>query len=151
MRKLVVFIGLFILSSGLYQILEAQDTRVGGGIYNTALGNIASIRLEFQEKYLLDFGLSFTTIDANNFTVAFRGAGRFYEIDDVHIHGGLSLGLTDINNDTAFQFGVLIGAESFISDAFSVTADVFPIQIQANGDAEALFLRGGFGLNVYFQ
>jgi len=129
----------------------AKDITLGGGVYTTTGGIIPTFRLVVQDTYLIDFGLSFSTIDTNNFGVLFRGAGRVTELDDVQIHIGGEIGIGEIANATSFEFGIFGGAEAYINDAFSVTADVAPFKIQADGETEALFLRGDVGLNIYFR
>jgi hypothetical protein len=152
MRKVVLLVTLLALGSGSYQPASAENGFLGGGVYNISFWTLPTVRLGFEDKFLFDLGLTFSTEKLQNFTVAFGGVGRFMEVDDdVFLHGGMVFGIADIQDNTAFQFGFILGAEGFVNDAFSVTADVAPVQISANGETEAQFLRGFFGANVYFR
>ncbi len=153
MKKGIVIAATIILVTGcLRPVLAQKNGFWGGGIYDFSFGTVPTVRFGFEEDLFIDFGLMFSTESANNFAMMLKGAGRFYRLnDDVHVHGGALIGIADIADETAFQFGFLLGAEGFVNDAFSVTADVSPLQISANGDTEAHFLRGSVGINVYFQ
>jgi len=152
MKKAVVIVAAIILVAGCIQPALAQNGFWGGGIYNVSFWTFPTVRLGFEDKVFIDFGLTFSTEKPNNYAMIFKGAGRFYELnDDVFIHGGALIGIAEIANKTAFQLGFLLGAEGFVNDSFSVTADVAPLQISANGDTEAQFLRGSVGINIYVR
>jgi hypothetical protein len=151
MQKCFVLVGLIILGSGFYQPAPARDGLVGGGIYTTDFGILPAVRIGFDDSYFFDFGLTFSTQDTNNYGFLLKGIGRFAEHDGVFIHGGAQIGVTEIGNDNVFQFGFLIGAEAPINNSFSVTADVTPLGISADGDTEAFIFQGDIGLNIYFR
>jgi len=149
MKKYALIAVVIVLGMGVFQPAMAQNGFLGGGVFTTDAGVMPAVRFGAGETFFFDFGLMFSTVAANNYTVAFGVANRVAEIEDVSIHVGGSLGITEVAGNTAFGFGVLIGAEAFLNDNFSVTANAIPLQIQANGDTEALFLRGSIGVMVY--
>jgi hypothetical protein len=149
MRKVFAIAALAIIGTGFVQPARATNGFLGGGVYTAGQVILPTLRFGFEDKFLFDFGITFSTVQASNFTVAFKGLARFTEIDGVYIHGGASIGIAEIENDTAFGLGFLVGAEAPINDTFSVTADVVPLSITANGDTEAHFLQGQVGMNIY--
>jgi hypothetical protein len=151
MKKVQMIVMAAVLSIGLFRPGFATDGFLGGGLYTTDAGIIPAVRFGIDDTYLFDVGFNFTTVDANNYAVLFKGIARFTDVKDVHIHGGAMIGIAELENDTGFQLGFLIGAEAPISDSFSVTADIAPLSIMADGDTEALFLQGEVGLNLYLR
>lgn len=149
MRKVFTIAALAVLGAGLLQPARATNGFLGGGVYTAGPIILPTVRFGFEDKYLFDFGLTFSTVDASNFTVAFKGLVRFTDIDGVYIHGGASIGIAEVANDTAFGLGFILGAEAPINDTFSVTADIIPLGITANGDTEANFLQAQVGMNIY--
>lgn len=153
MKKATVIAAAIILFTGCLQPALAQNTGFwGGGIYNLSFWTLPTVRFGLEEDIYFDFGLTFSTESSNNFAVLFKGAGRFHELSNaVDIHGGALISIAEVADETAFQFGLLLGAEGFVNDSFSVTGDIAPLLISANGDTEAHFLRGYVGINVYIR
>ena len=151
MKKVSMVALMLLLGAGSLQPLRAKDGFLGGGIYASSDYILPTVRFGFEDTYLFDFGLSFSTVKTSNFTLVLKGLDRFTEIDDVRIHGGALIGIGEVANTTAVQFSVLLGAEAPISDTFSVTADIAPISSSADGETEALFRNGAIGMNLYFK
>lgn len=149
MRKALVIAALILIGTGLFQPAAATNGFLGGGIYTAGATALPTVRFGFDDKYLFDFGITFSTVETSNYTVAFQGLARLTEIDDVYIHGGASLGIAEVANDTAFGLSFVFGAEAPINDVFSVTANLLPLSINADGDTQALFLQGQVGMNIY--
>jgi hypothetical protein len=149
MKKYALIALVFVLGMGVFQPANAQNGFLGGSLFTVTGGTMPAIRFGAAETFIFDFGIQFSTVDVTNWGVAFRLANRFAEIDDVQIHMGGSFSIVEFNNDEVFWFGALIGAEAFINDAFSITADAIPLQIQANGSTEVNFLRGSIGVTLY--
>ena len=151
-KTAVIAATIFLFASAARPVRAQEDGLWGGGIYHISLWTLPTVRLGFQEKVFIDFGLNFSTNSQSNYAVMFKGAGRFYELsDDIFVHGGAVIGIVEVQNTNVFQLGFLLGAEGFLNDSFSVTADVAPLQITANGDTEAYFLQGFFGVNLYLR
>jgi hypothetical protein len=151
MKKATVIAAAIILFTGCLQSALAQNPGFwGAGIYNISFRTLPTVRFGLEKDIFFDFGLTFSTESANNYAVLFKGAGRFHKLNDaVDVHGGALISIAEVSDETAFQFGFLLGAEGFVNDSFSVTADVAPLLISANDDTEAHFLRGFVGINVY--
>ncbi len=151
MKKCALIAVVAALGAGVFQPAVAQNGFLGGSLFTVPGGTMPAVRFGAAETFIFDFGLQFSTVDLSNWGVAFRLANRFTEVDDVQIHLGGSFSIAEFNNDEVFWFGAIIGAEAFINDAFSVTADAIPIQIQANGGTDANFLRGSIGVTLYLR
>ena len=149
MRKALAIAALTLIGTGLFQPAAATNGFLGGGVFTTAQSVLPAFRFGFEDKYLFDFGLTFSTVETENYTVAFQGLARFTEIDGVYLHGGVSLAIAEVNKDNLFGISFVFGGEAPINDTFSVTANLLPLSIASAGKTEAVFLQGQLGMNSY--
>ena len=133
----------------------------GLGVY----GNMPVVEVNFTDTFTGKFGLSFTSADMlvldgttiksrNVTTTTIRHVGDISLVPKHNVVPHLGW-LVDIispsEGDSSFRLGFVYGFKVYINPAFTVTADLIPIQMTSCGDTTNWDLLGGMlGACYYF-